>query len=200
MSAAAETEQIKGQTEIAPKFEDGPVGRLEKKAHDKDQEVYSLEDEGDAEGADIARLEADALRREADDLRAKLAADADAPTQAETLKEEAADPVAGDMPPADPGPKHEPLAEDIIVAGLEMEPIDVGGKKPTSGVLRLTGGSVKLMHGTYLPGGIALRFSGTAVVSYVGKKDIHDSATQQVVDAVQQHSARITSLSVEIPE
>lgn len=192
MSAAAEAEQIEGQNEIAPKFEDGPVGRLEKKAHDKDQEVYSLEDDGDAEGADIARVEADALRREADDLRAKLAADADAPTKAaEELKEEA---------PADDEPEREPLAEDIVVAGLEMEPIDFGGKKPTSGVLKFTGTSVKLMHGTYLKKGTVIKFSGTAVVNDVGGKDIIDTATQQVTDAVQRHSAQIRSLSVEIPE
>lgn len=193
MSAAA-TET--GQQAETPGFDDGPIGRLEKKAHDKDQDVYSLEDDGDAEGADIARVEADALRREADDLRAKLAAE---PTNAEKLKEEAGEPV-GDMPPADPEPEHEPLAEDIIVAGLEMEPIDCGGKKPTAATLKLTGGSVKLMNGTYFKKGTRIRFEGWAVVNDVGVKDTHDTATQQVTDATQQHSARITALSVEIPE
>lgn len=190
-TAEAPAEPIAGQMELDPQFDDGPVGRLQKQAHDKDLLVEELEDAGDTEGADIARIEADALRSEARELAGKLGP-VDPASKAEPEQ------GAGDPPEPDDAPA--PLAEDIVVAGLEMEPIDFGGKKPTSGVLKFTGTSVKLMHGTFLKKGMVVKFSGTAVVNDVGGKDIIDTSTQQVTDAVQRHSAQIRSLSVEIPE
>lgn len=190
MGAAATVEEpIKDQTELDPQFKDGPVGRLEKKAHAKELEVERLEEEGDTEGADIARVEAGALREEAADLESKLGVPAKA--------EEPAAPDPGRDP--DPEDAPDPLPEDIVVAGLEIKPIDVGGKKPTAGTLKLTGGSVKLMAGTFFEKGTVIHFSGTAIVNDVGAKDTHDTATQQVTDATQQHSARITGLTVEVP-
>lgn len=197
MGAAATVEEpIEGQKELDPQFKDGPVGRLEKKAHAKELEVERLEEEGDTEGADIARVEADALREEAADLERKLG---DESSKAQDLKNgEGGEPV-GEMPAGRPEDPPEPLAEDIIVAGLVIKPIDVGGKKPTAGTLKLTGGSVKLMNGTFFKKGTVIHFSGTAIVNDVGAKDTHDTATQQVTDATQQHSARITGLTVEVP-
>jgi hypothetical protein len=88
--------------------------------------------------------------------------------------------------------------EEIIVAGLEMTFPKMGGKEPQGATLKLVGGKVKLQEGTALEKGMTIRFSGVAVVNFVGQKDQHDSATSQVVSAEQRHEARITDLRVEV--
>lgn len=70
----------------------------------------------------------------------------------------------------------------------------VGGKKPNTSDLTLTGGKVDV-EGQFAKGQtIVLRVH--AVVREVAFKDKADSKTGQVTDAVRSHKARITSLSV----
>lgn len=200
MMAAATTDApaapIEGQTEIV--FADGPIGRAEKRAHERDLQVEELEEAGDTEGADIARVEADQARQEVASLKEKLGDEPPAETgKAEELKDEAGE-STGAMPPAAPNDS-ELLPEDIVVAGLKIEAADLGGKKATSATLDLTGMKARLAAGTFLRKGNVVHFTGTAIVNDVGGKDIHDSTTGQVTDAVQRHKARVVKLEIEIP-
>jgi hypothetical protein len=196
MGAATEAppEPITGQTEAV--FDDGPVGRLLKQAYDKDVQVEELEEAGDTEGADISRVEADQCRKEAADLKAKLAEEGEETGSAEPVDASAEEQARADAAVADA----DALPEDIVVRGLDIKPASLGGKAPTSGTLKLVGGKVKLVNGTFLKKGTVVTFSGTAIVNDVGVKDIEDTATRQVTDAIQNHQARIRSLVVDIPE
>jgi hypothetical protein len=105
----------------------------------------------------------------------------------------AVDEALADLP--DSAPDDLP-PEEIIVAGLEMTFPKMGGKEPQGATLKLMGGKVKLQEGTALKKGMTIRFSGTAVVNFVGQKDSHDAATSQVVSAEQRHEARVTDLVI----
>lgn len=109
-----------------------------------------------------------------------------------------AEPTAGQQD-LDGGEVTEPAPhlEEIRVDGTtQLGLIDFGGKRPTSAVIRLTGGSYKLLEGQAYAKGDVVTFSGTAVVNDVGAKDSHDPKTGIVVSAEQRHSARITDLRV----
>jgi hypothetical protein len=105
-------------------------------------------------------------------------------------QQEAAERAASDDEDAPTGP------EDIIVAGVQMSFPDMGGKRPTSATLVFTGGKVELQGGTAFKKGMAISFSGVAIVNHVAQKDTHDPQTGQVVSAEQQHKARIIDLKV----
>lgn len=158
------------------------MGRHEKAAHEKDIAHDELLEQGDEEGANFARIEADAERANAAELREE----AGEPTGAMQNERE---PQADDIPP-----------EEIIVAGIDMSYPSLGGKRPTAASLKLVGTKVKLVAGTGFKKGTRIQFTGVAVVNFVGQKDGHDPTTQMVTDAEQRHEARVTDLIVEVPE
>ena len=113
------------------------------------------------------------------------------------LRNEAGEPV-GEMPakpPADPLP---PQVDEILVDGTtQLELFKLGGKEPTGATIKFTGGKVKLVSGNAFNKGDRIKFSGEAVVNFVGQKDAHDNATGVVVDCEQRHEARIVDLVVD---
>ena len=131
-----------------------------------------------------ARSDRERTQKDAEAAQAELNAE---PSQKAETHEDVPDSAPDDLPP-----------EEIIVAGLEMTFPKMGGKEPQGATLKLVGGKVKLQEGTALKKGMTIRFSGTAVVNFVGQKDSHDAATSQVVSAEQRHEARITDLRVEV--
>lgn len=167
---------------IAGDEEPDEVARLRRLADDKDAEAENIV-EDDEEGAQILHVEANGFREEAD---SKLAA----------FREEAGEAV-GAMPPSEPERFVEPDPETIVVAGVEMEYPDMGGKSPTRATLTLVDPKALLRDGTGFTKGQRIRFSGEAVVNFVGQKDEHDSASGIVAGAEQQHKARIVDLRIE---
>lgn len=188
-----ETPVIPGQTaidsdETVGGFDENPeVARHEKLAEDKDAQADALIDNGDEEGANILRIEAEDERSKAAELKAEAG-------EATGQGDPAADAVAAERSEAAALPP-----EDIIVSGIQMSYPSMGGKKPTSATLKLVGGKVNVAEGTAFKKGQTIAFSGVAVVNFVGQKDKHDAATQQVTGAEARHEARITDLVVEIP-
>lgn len=170
------------QTATVGGYEDGPIGRHERLADEKDAQADELIDAGDEEGAQIARIEANAEREKARELREGEGGEPTGEMQSEVATPE-------EIPP-----------EEIIVAGIEMSYPSLGGKRPTGASLKLVGAKVKLAAGTGFKKGTRIQFTGVAVVNFVGQKDEHDATTQQVTDAIQRHEARVTDLIVEVPE
>jgi len=172
-------------------FDENPeVARHERLAESKDAEADELIDKGDEEGANILRIEADDERSKAAELRENAGeATGQGDPVAEAVAAERRDVEAAALPP-----------EDIIVSGIAMGYPNMGGKKPTSATLKLVGGKVNVAEGTAFKKGQTIAFSGVAVVNFVGQKDKHDAATQQVTGAEARHEARITDLVVEVPE
>ncbi len=173
--------------ESPPAFADTPAGRLRKKAAEAEEIAEDLSQQGDSEGADLAIIEAEAYSSEADELEGKRPSVRDG-SHPEPLPQDAPE-LPDDLPP-----------EEIVVAGLKMAYPNLGGKRPTSASLRLTGGKIAVAEGTAFKKGMTVRFSGAAVVNDVSQKDAHDASTQQVVSAEQVHKARITDLVIELPE
>jgi len=191
--AEPEVDVIPGQTaidsdETVGGFDENPeVARHEKLAEEKDAQADALIDNGDEEGANILRIEAEDERSKAAELKAEAGeATGQGDPAADAVAAERRDAEAAALPP-----------EDIIVSGIEMSYPSMGGKKPTSATLKLVGGKVTVAEGTAFRKGETVKFSGTAVINFVGQKDKHDSATQQVTGAEQRHEARITDLRVE---
>jgi hypothetical protein len=120
----------------------------------------------------------------------------------ETPDEPDPDPIPGqqtidghEIPAAQNG--NGPHIEEIRVDGTtQLGLIDFGGKQPQSATLRLTGGEYELLEGRAFQKGDVVRFSGTAVVDFVGGKDKTDRKTGIVVSAKQKHTAYITDLIV----
>lgn len=194
--AEPEVDVTPGQTaidsdETVGGFDENPeVARHEKLAEDKDAQADALIDNGDEEGANILRIEADDERSKAAELRENAGeATGQGDPVAEAVAAERRDVEAAALPP-----------EDIIVSGIAMGYPNMGGKKPTSATLKLVGGKVNVAEGTAFKKGQTIAFSGVAVVNFVGQKDKHDAATQQVTGAEARHEARITDLVVEVPE
>lgn len=90
--------------------------------------------------------------------------------------------------------------EEIVAAGLRIEPAKLGGKKPQSGSLSFSGMKIDLMPGTFLEKGQVVKFSGEAVVNRVGQQDTRDKETGQVTEATQSHNALVLDLSIEVAE
>lgn len=170
-------------------FDENPkVARHEKLAEQKDAQADEMIEQGDEEGANIARIAADDERSKAAELKAEAG-------QATGKGDPAAEAVAAEQRDAEALPP-----EDIIVSGIAMNYPSLGGKKPTSASLKLVGGKVELAEGTAFKKGMTITGSFVAVVNFVGQKDKHDAATQQVTGAEARHEARITDMVVEIPE
>lgn len=193
---SAVAEPIPGQTdiesaEIVGGFDENPeVARHEKLAEDKDAQADEMIADGDEEGAQILRVEAEDERSKAAELKENAGeAVGQGDPAAEAVAAERRDAEAADLPP-----------EDIIVSGIAMSYPNMGGKKPTSATLKLVGGKVEVAEGTAFKKGQTIAFRGVAVVNFVGQKDKHDAATQQVTGAEARHEARITDLVVEVPE
>lgn len=72
---------------------------------------------------------------------------------------------------------------------------EVGGKKPTSSKLTLTGGQIEV-EGTFKKGEIVV-FTVEAVVEEVGFRDQTDPKTRQVVGCARKHKARIVASRLE---
>lgn len=160
------------------------VARLRIKADDKDRKADDLIENDDEEGAHILRVEAEGLRADANEKLAEFRKEAG----------EAVGPMpANDLPPED----LDPDPEVIVVAGIEMDYPDMGGKSPTRATLTLVDPKALLQDGTGFLKGQRLKFSGEAVVNAVTQKDEHDSASGIVAGAEQQHKARIVDLRVE---
>jgi hypothetical protein len=194
--AEPEVDIIPGQTDIESTlvvggFDENPeVARHERLAESKDAEADELIDKGDEEGANILRIEADDERSKAAELKENAGeATGQGDPVADAVAAERRDSEAAALPP-----------EDIIVSGIAMGYPDMGGKKPTSATLKLVGGKVNVAEGTAFKKGQTIAFSGVAVINFVGQKDKHDAATQQVTGAEARHEARITDLIVELPE
>jgi len=123
----------------------------------------------------------------------------------EALKQEAGLPSSHEDPAADSeaaekrDEENKAVSAEIIVSGIEMPYAKLGGKPPTHGSLKLSGGKVALAQGTAFKKGQTIHFSGTAVIKDVGTVDTHDSATQTVSDTEQRHVARIIALDVQVP-
>lgn len=161
------------------------VTRLRTQADDKDAKADNLVDNGDDEGAQILRIEAEALRSDAE---AKLS----------KFREEAGEavgamPPANNLPPEDPDPD----PEVIVVAGIKMDYPNMGGKSPTRAMLTLVDPKALLQDGTGFLKGQRIKFSGEAIVNHVSQKDHRDAASGIVASAEQQHRAQIVDLRVE---
>lgn len=89
-----------------------------------------------------------------------------------------------------------PLDEIRIDGPAQLSMFDVGGKKATTGTLRLTGGKIDLVDGKAFKKGTTVVLEVVAVVNSVGQVDKHDAETGQVVSCEQRHSARITDLRI----
>jgi len=166
-------------------------------------QVHTLEQEIDSE-----RKEAEYQSgRDRDDLAVPHTDRADElATRVEALKEEAGLPTSHEDPAADSEAAEKrdeeaakTVSAEIIVSGIEMPYAKLGGKPPTHGSLKLSGGKVALAQGTAFEKGQTIHFSGTAVIKDVGTVDTHDSATQTVSDTEQRHVARIIALDVQVP-
>lgn len=179
--------------EDAKQYEDGPIGRAEKLADEKNDQADELTEAGDDEGAQIARIEAD----EQTELARSLRLD-EGDSKAGELRKEAGEPV-GEMPPGELPEDPDIAPESIVVAGIEMEYPDMGGKRPDRASLSLQGGRVMLVDGTALPKGTRIKFSGEAVVVGAGQHDTTDTATKQVTHSEQKHTALISDLRIEVP-
>jgi hypothetical protein len=171
-------------------FDENPeVARHEKLAEQKDAQADELVDQGDEEGANIARIEADEERSKAAELKENAG---EATGQGDPATEAAARAVAD--------AEGQQLApEEIIVSGVKMPYGKLGGKAPTGGTLSFSGGKIELEQGTAYKKGQTIRGSFVAVVREVAQVDTHDSATQQVSSSEQRHVARFIDLTVEVP-
>jgi hypothetical protein len=171
-------------------FDENPeVARHEKLAEEKDERADELVEEGDDEGAQILRIEADEERSKAAQLKENAgAATGEGDPAAEAAARAVADAEAADLPP-----------EEIIVSGVKMPYGKLGGKTPTGGTLSFSGGKIELEQGTAYKKGQTIRGTFVAVVKEVAQVDTHDSATQQVTSAEQRHVARFIDLTVEVP-
>lgn len=194
--AEPEVDVIPGQTAIDSEetvggFDENPeVARHEKLAEEKDAQADALIDDGDEEGANILRIEAEDERSKAAELKAEAGeATGQGDPAADAVAAERRDAEAAALPP-----------EDIIVSGIQMSYPSMGGKKPTSATLKLTGTKVDVAEGTAFKKGMTITGRFVAVVNFVGQKDKHDAATQQVTGNEARHEARITDLIVEVPE
>lgn len=195
-TAVAEPEVIPGQTAIDSEetvggFDENPeVARHEKLAEEKDAQADALIEDGDEESANILRIEAEDERSKAAELKAEAGeATGQGDPAADAVAAERRDAEAAALPP-----------EDIIVSGIQMSYPSMGGKKPTSATLKLTGTKVDVAEGTAFKKGMTITGRFVAVVNFVGQKDKHDAATQQVTGNEARHEARITDLIVELPE
>jgi hypothetical protein len=89
-----------------------------------------------------------------------------------------------------------PIDEIRVDGTTQLDLFDLGGKKPASASIRLTGGKVALLDGKAFRKGDTIQFSGTAVITAVTQQDKRDSATGIAVSCEQQHRAQITDLTV----
>lgn len=163
--------------------------------------------DGETSGAVLDHETAEAERAEAERIAAEeaLAADAAGETPDPGHPDENADNPGvgqepGDEPASKPGPNKgdapevpdepEDQGPQIMVEGSQLS-LAVGGKKPTSATVRLTGGKVQIPAGQ-LEKGKAITVLVTAIVDDVGFKDLRDPKTKQIVGCERRHKAFIT--------
>lgn len=114
----------------------------------------------------------------------------------EEFKQEAGEAV-GEMPPKPPTderPKSE-YDPEIVVDGSGQLGFDIGGKRPTDSELRVVGGAIKV-RGQFEKGQV-IEARITLRVGEVAFRDKRDSQTDQVVDVVRAHKARIVAFTPE---
>lgn len=79
--------------------------------------------------------------------------------------------------------------QSLVLPGSEQLSFSIGGKKPTSSKLTLTGGQIEV-EGQFKKGEIVV-FQVEAVVEEVAFRDQVDSKTRQVVGCTRKQKARI---------
>lgn len=183
-------------------FADDEAGRHEYNiaVHERNAEI--LGEAGDKDGADIEVAEAESEREKLTALKKggsrgskeELEAEAGAAVDpsdpaADAAAADVRDSEVDDLDPA-----------DIIVAGIDIDYADLGGKKPTGATLKLVGTKAELQEGTGLKKGRRIKFSGEAIVNDRGQKDHHDTTTGQVTSATERYEARVVDLKIEVPE
>jgi hypothetical protein len=140
-----------------------------------------------------AVMDAQTGQEERDAAEAERLAEEQAALDAEPSQE----PVEGaqDPGPEDPEPEHADESQGPqLEAGGQLS-LDVGGKKPTGGSLRLTGGKIDIPTGQFKKGQkVAVLVE--ASVDAIEFVDIKDPKTGQVVGCDRRHKARITSVAL----
>lgn len=87
---------------------------------------------------------------------------------------------------------------DLRVAGTApLTLFDLGGKRPQSASLSLTGATVELADGQAYRKGDRLYVRGIVVVRAISQKDKVDKATGVVLECVQTHTAVVEDLVIE---
>ena len=132
--------------------------------------------EGDVPDDVAARGSADELRVEAGD------ATGDVEAQQEATR------------PEPPGPVLD--GGELVVDGTTQLTLNVGGKLPTAGKLKLRCGPIELMPGRAYKKGQRLHFEGVMEVRGVAQMDKLDKKSGVVVDCEQTHTADIVDLIV----
>lgn len=94
------------------------------------------------------------------------------------------------------GPPAPPVEELRVDGTAQLGMFDAGGKKPGSASVSLSGGKIGLVDGRAYKKGDVIHFHGTAVVTAVKQQDKRDEKTGIVVSCEQQHTAKITDLTV----
>ncbi len=109
--------------------------------------------------------------------------------------------VALDPPATDPVPPHEdpdqaaPTPADLVIETGGQLTFAVGGKKPTTGSVRLVGGKVDV-DGNFEKGQrVVLRVE--AVITEIAFRDKKDPKTGNVTGCDRAHKATVTGLALE---
>lgn len=89
---------------------------------------------------------------------------------------------------------YEPAEGELVIEGSGQLGFNVGGKKPTTSSLRLTGGKIEV--GGSFPKGTTVSLRVTAVVGEVAFIDKTDAKTGQVVDCDRRQKARIVGVEL----
>ncbi len=109
--------------------------------------------------------------------------------------------AVADPPAIDPVPPHEdpeqaaPAPDELVIETGGQLSMSVGGKRPTTGSVRLVGGKIDVDGDLVKGQRVVLRVE--AVVTEIAFRDKKDPKTGNVTGCDRAHKARITGLALE---